>query len=428
MLTKIKENIFYLFIFLLPWQTVFILREVFINNEKFQYGSVNIFIYQLILLLLILLNYKKIFKFEDKKIIFILGLFLSWLFLTIFQSSDKILSFYFFSLHLLGAFLFLIIQNLNINFKKLSFSIILSTTLSSILGLYQFFTQTAFSSKWLGLSDHLAWQGGSSVIATESFRFLRAYGSMPHPNIMGGLLTIVLLLSLGAYIKASRSEIRWKMFLVATLPLNLLSLLTTFSRSAFLALVVGIILIVSYFLFKEKIPRKKDLWVIFYSLIILTALFFTAYSDIFSSRTQNENRLEKKSLTDRKIYLQDAREIIRQDCFSGTGPGNYTLTVLKNKKTSRKIWEIQPVHNLYLLVFSEIGFLGFAFFFSFVAIILSEIFQKFKSRKSNTILFSFLLITLLFSAFFDHWIWTGAFGIILFWLILALSKKETLFT
>ncbi len=428
MLTKIKENIFYLFIFLLPWQTVFILREVFINNEKFQYGSVNIFIYQIILLLLIILNYKKIFKFKDKKIIFILGLFLLWLFLTIFQSSDKILSFYFFSLHLLGAFLFLIIQNLNINFKKLSFSIILSTTLSSILGLYQFFNQTAFSSKWLGLSDHLAWQGGSSVIATESFRFLRAYGSMPHPNILGGLLTIVLLLSLGAYIKASRSEIRWKIFLVATLPLNFLSLLTTFSRSAFLALIVGIILIVSYFLFKEKLPRKKDLWVIFYAIIILTALFFTAYADLFSSRTQNETRLEKKSLTDRKIYLQDARELIRQNYFLGTGPGNYTSTVLKNKKTSRKIWEIQPVHNLYLLLFSEIGFWGFVFFFSLVAIILSEIYEKIKNQKSVAIIFSFLLTVLLFLGLFDHWLWSGAFGIILFWLILALSKKETLFT
>ncbi|MEF3691516.1 MAG: O-antigen ligase family protein [Candidatus Moraniibacteriota bacterium] len=323
--------------------------------------------------------------------------------------------------------MFLIIQTLNINFKKLSFSLILSATLSSILGLYQFFTQTAFSSKLLGLSDHLAWQGGSSVIATESFRFLRAYGSLSHPNIMGGLLAIVLLLSLGAYLKASRSELRWKMFLVATLPLNFLALLTTFSRSALLALLIGVILIVFYFLFKEKLPRKKDLWVIFYAIIILTVLFLTAYADLFSSRTQNETRLEKKSIADRKIYLQDAQQIIRQNPFLGVGPGNYTSTVLKDKKNSRKIWEIQPVHNLYLLVFSEIGFWGFIFFFSFVAIIISEISEKIKNRKSDATLFSFLLITLLFLALFDHWLWTGAFGIILFWLILALSEKESLF-
>jgi O-antigen ligase len=426
MLTKLQENIFYLFIFILPWQTVFILKEVFINREKFQYGTIGVYLFQLILFIWIILNFKKIFTCAEKKLIYILGVYLLWLLLTIFWSDNKSLALSFFCAHFLGVLLFLIIQSSAINFKKFSFSLISSATLGSILGLYHFFSQTTFANKWLGLSEHPAWQGGSSVIGSVSFRFLRAYGNMPHPNILGGFLVVILILSLGAYLKASKAELRWKMFLITTLPINLLALLTTFSRSAILTLLFGIFSIVFYFLIIEKSPKKKDLLVIFYTLLILFFIFFTAYSNLISSRTNTQSRLEKKSLDDREIYLEESKKIINKNFIKGVGLGNYTEFVSKNLAKNKEPWNIQPVHNVYLLIFSELGLIGFSIFMFFIIFNILEIFKLIKERNTNRVIFSIILISLILISFFDHWLWTTSFGIIIFWLVLGFSKEKDL--
>lgn len=425
-INKVLENIFYLFVFILPWQTIFLLREVFIAGEKFQYGTIGIYLFELILFFWIFLNIRKVFICTEKKLIFILSFYCLWIFLSIFWSTNKHIAFYFFIHNFLGVILFLIIQSSALNFKKFSFSLVASTTLGSILGLYQFFSQATFSNKWLGLSQYIPWQGGVSVIENGSFRVLRAYGTMPHPNIFGGLLAIVILLSLGAYLKANKNELRWKTFLILTIPINFVAILTTFSRSAFLALTIGAILIIFYFFFFEKSKKKKDLLVILYALVIITSLFFVAYSDLISSRTNLNSRLEKKSLIDRGVYLSDAKKIINKHLFIGVGAGNYTENVLINNIYHRKIWHIQPVHNIYLLIFSELGLIGFFILMFFIVFNLFEISKIIKEQDTNRVIFSFILIAMLVLSIFDHWLWTTPFGIIIFWLVLAFSKEKDL--
>ena len=426
MLTKIKNLIFYAFVFSLPWQTVFLLREIIVDGEKFQYGTIGIYLFQIILLSWITPNIKKIFSCTEKRIIYFLAIYLFFIFSSIFWSGDKALSFYFFTCHLLGVILFLIIQSSALNFKKFTFSLILSMTLVSILGLYQFFYQSSFSSKWLGLSIHSPWQGGTSVIITDSGRFLRSYGSMPHPNILGGMLTIVILLSIGAYFKANKDELRWKMFLVFTLPINYLAIITTFSRSAIFSAAIGIFLISFYFILIEKSKKKKDLLVLFYALLILTLLFSTAFSDLISSRTSSSSRLEKKSINDRIIYLEDAKKIIAEKPLLGVGLGQYSNNVLLKNKYSREIWNIQPAHNIYFIIFAEIGFLGFSVLLFFIVFNLLEVFKIIREKNTNRVIFSFIFLALLIISLFDHWLWTTPLGILVFWLILGFSKEKNL--
>jgi len=424
-INTLSAKIFYLFVFLLPWQTIFLLKEVFIEGEKFQYATIGIYLFELVLFVWLILNFKKITLCTDKRILYILITYTLWIFISIFWSLNKGIALYFLMHHILGIFLFLIIQSSALNFKKFSLSLITSVSFASILGLYQFFSQSTFSNKWLGLSQHIPWQGGTSVIESATFRVLRTYGNMSHPNIFGGMLAIILLLSLGAYLKANKNELRWKTFLIFTIPINFLALLTTFSRSSFLALFIGTILIVFYFLFFEKSKKKKDLLVIFYALVIITSIFSVAYSNIISSRSNIHSRLEKKSLDDRGAYLNDARKIINKNFFTGVGLGNYTEISRKNN-SQNKIWEIQPVHNIYLLIFSEIGLFGFSILIFFIIFTLLEIFKIVKERNTNRVIFSAILISLLMLSFFDHWLWTTPFGIITFWLILAFSQEKDL--
>jgi len=423
---KITDNLFYIFIFLLPWQTVYIAREIFIDGEKFQYATIGIYLFEIFLLLWIILNFKKIIFCNEKRLLYFLGFYSLYLLASIFWSQDKLLAANFFFVNLLGILTFLIIQSSALNFKKFSFSLISSVSLSSILGLYQFFTQSTFANKYLGLSVHLAEQGGVSVIETTTGRFLRLYGSMPHPNMMGGILMIALLLSAGAYFKAQKNELRWKTFLVLTIPINFTALIFTFSRGAWATSILGIIFLTFYFLSLEKSPKKKDVMVLFYALIILFSIIFVAYPEIFSSRTQIDSRLEKKSISDRQTYLNENRQIISRHPFLGVGLGNYTGNVLENKLIKKEIWNIQPVHNLYLLSFSEIGIVGFCLLAFLIVYNLTELPHLIQQRNTNRIIFSTILINILLISLVDHWFWTMPVGIILFWIIFGFSREKDL--
>ena len=101
--------------------------------------------------------------------------------------------------------------------------------------------------------------------------------------------------------------------------------------------------------------------------------------------------------------------------------------------TSIPAWKtgnIQPVHNAYLLIISELGIVGFVIFLLFL---ISLFFRKksMEKREGNlyltynvlyVILLSFLMIS-----FFDHYFWDIKQGMIIFVLpliILHIKIKE----
>ena len=58
--------------------------------------------------------------------------------------------------------------------------------------------------------------------------------------------------------------------------------------------------------------------------------------------------------------LRKAKEIIKDNWLIGVGIGNYTFA-LRAKYPEIKVWELQPVHNTYLLILAELGVVGFLF-------------------------------------------------------------------
>lgn len=427
MLKKIRENLFYYFIFLLPWQVIFIFKESYIDGEKFQSGTLGIYFFELILFIWIILNISKIKKYQDKKLVIIVFLLAGWSIISITWSENKYLSIFFSFRLVLGTFLFLILQRIALNFKKITFAFISSATLGGILGIFQFVTQSTFSSKWLGVSIHSAWQGGVSVLESGPYRLLRAYGEMSHPNIFGGLLSISLILGLGAYFKSTLKELRWRLFLLMTIAINFLALLTTFSRSSFLAFSIGTIILVCYFFYIQGPTFLKKVVPIFFIIIFIGSVFSSSYSDFLNSRVESSSRLEKKSLDERAIYIGDSKMIISKKPILGTGMGNYLFFIFKEREIKSEIWKYQPVHNLYLLIFSELGIVGFSLFLLLIILIIWEMFIYLKEHRTNKVIFSTIFISLLVLSFFDHWCWTSSFGIFIFWLILGFSKEKDVY-
>ncbi|TSD00417.1 MAG: Uncharacterized protein Athens071425_616, partial [Parcubacteria group bacterium Athens0714_25] len=287
--------------------------------------------------------------------------------------------------------------------------------------------------------------GGTSVIETPGGRWLRAYGTFPHPNVLGGYLTVILLLIIfqdtrhpenirhraGKTQETSNFKFlilklrNWKLFRNSKLEirnseyvLRLTSyvlifsgLVVSFSRSAWLVFAIGFILL---FIFKKDKRRELGKLVFVFSVIAL--VWIGVFSPLFFSRIAGEERLEKKSFDDRSAYVLQSKEIIKENFWLGTGAGNYTKAVA-DKNPQKPIWQIQPVHNVFLLVWSELGAIGLVLLIAFLFLWAIGLFLTNKYLP-------LLIVPCLLFFVFDHWLWTSHFGLLFLFLILALILKK----
>lgn len=468
---KFVEFGIYTFIFFLPWQTRWIFQAGKINGGASEYLTESLYGVDILLiglLILAVMNFRKniltsnaiasIYPFMEARMLLI---FLALGVVSIFWAQDKTLALYREAQIILALGFFWLIANFT-KISKLALSFVASLILPTLLGLWQFFTQTTFANKWLGLAQHQAGVGGTSVVETFSSgivdaRWLRAYGSFDHPNILGAtlavgilIITILLLrenkLSEVCHSRASgnlgsnagldslfqgndimqvklilRKRIYWlRLFLLFSLVLFSTGLFVSFSRSAWLGLILGIVFIaVSLFLQKKFLDLKN---LIFAGVLIgvVFSIMSLGYHDLVGVRIGGSTRLESLSFDQRALYLQQAKGIIARNPIFGTGIGNYIPTLLK-LNPSNQIWTYQPVHNVFLLAWAELGIFGMLFLVAF----LGNLFWQF-GRKS--LISGALLIAILPMLWLDHWFWSFHYGMMFFAIVVSLavsfSRKE----
>ena len=421
-LKRLTEISLLIFVFLLPWQTKLILRPD-INN----FNEISLYLSQIVLLLTIIffLSYQLLKKREDKKvpkIWYFLGVLEIFYFISFFFAQDKLLATYSFTVLLFGLTLFYLLRvGLNkaqyedscFNRVRAIYVFLTSIFLHSVLGIYQFLTQSSFANKYFGLASHDPQVLGTSVIEASSGRWLRAYGGFDHPNIFGGVLVFALLLT--AFLLAKRKIINSRiqayglLLMFVSYFVYLTALFFTFSRAAWLAFFVGLIFLA------VGIVRKEDKWVrgrffilIFFS-IVLFLLAALPYKDLIGSRLTADSRLEQISLTERTSQVFSAKNVIKKNPIFGIGAGNYVNFV--EKEFDAKNDFVQPVHNSYLLLWAESGIL------SLLALLL---FFYFLIRDGRRQTFSLaVIVALLLLMIFEHWFFSLPFGIIFFFFILG---------
>jgi O-antigen ligase len=197
----------------------------------------------------------------------------------------------------------------------------------------------------------------------------------------------------------------------------LTALFFTFSRSAWLALILSsIVLLFLFFAGKEKSSFKTLFKLLLFSFVLIL-IIAVPYKNLVKARFLGGTSLEIKSTQERIASMEQSEKIIKNNLFFGTGIGNYTL-VLKEYYEEEKYWPYQPVHNTFLLIFSEIGLLGFLFFIAMFFYLI------YKSFKYNFFVNLSLLISLFVFMFFDHWLWSLHFGVLFFWVVLALVYRD----
>ena len=80
-----------------------------------------------------------------------------------------------------------------------------------------------------------------------------------------------------------------------------------------------------------------------------------------------------------------------------------------------------PVHNIFILIASEIGILGLGTFILFLASLIGGGIKDF-FRGNSLLTYSLLLITfyILLISMYDHYFWTLQQGSLMFWIVLGL--------
>src|SRR3989344_8434786 len=277
---------------------------------------------------------------------------------------------------------------------------LISMTIAAVLGIGQYVFQYAPAQKWLGLAEHIPAQGGTSVIEYGGTRFLRAYGPFPHPNIFGGYLVLALLIVIAR--SATQGEVvpsgLFRQPVAGLLSvLFTLVLAFTFSRSAWLAWLVGIILFGGFYKNTRHMMRI--------SMIVMAIMLIALWPKTLTRFTGDE-RLEKRAISERITSIHDGIALWKQHPWFGVGPGNFVNTFFVQHPDTAW-WQLAPPHNVFVLLLAEYGIAGIIFF----AVVFAGYFFALPHAKNY-----FLPLTLapLFTlALFDHYLVSFYSGIML---------------
>lgn len=155
----------------------------------------------------------------------------------------------------------------------------------------------------------------------------------------------------------------------------------------------------------------RYLALIFFSAILLF-IIARPYQDLLAVRIEADTRLEQKSINERKTYLEQAKNLIKNRPVFGTGIGNYTSVLNKEEGNRRPAWVNPPVHNGFLLLIAENGIIAFLFFAGFLICL---IIKDRRETYSGAIFIALLILIML-----DHWLISLPFGVLFLFFILGL--------
>lgn len=430
--TKHQHFLFFLFIvFILPFQQRFFFSSSAskIDNYFIEYNSYYFSTIELLIALFLVVQRKKTL-FVLKSILSRRLWFVAFSVITILLTastlfSENILLSAHKVLHLSLWILFIAIGSNIIKdyFQYFSFlmAIIISSLVQACISIYQFLQQKSVGLSFLGESQISPSILGVAKIDVSSIKMIRAYGTFPHPNMLAAFLLIGLAFTFFCFLRrtstinimrrnnfllncstwnnlAPRNAFRiYEMLLYISSLILLLAIFLTFSR-------MGIILSLPLIFAFSFISRRADrIYTI--SVSVFCFLLVIIFSSSIISRLQEKQLSKAEPTSLRGIYIDASKRIIMEETLLGSGPGT---NVIKQLAISPRLnpWEFQPVHNTYLLIISDMGFLMLITLGLSMAII---VVRHTLIREGEGILWLTLAL-MLASALFDHYLYSFSQG------------------
>ena len=264
---------------------------------------------------------------------------------------------------------FLITQYFNKkDFEKISKTILTSSTIIALLGVFQFLSQflwdkmTVFNfwSKYLArffLGEAFA----QSVITNPSWwvniggrTLLRATSLFPDPHMLSFFLGMTLPLVIPFLFKKKASLRHYTIYTIVTL-INLTALVLTFSRGGYLGLIAsGLIL---FFLLFKYLNQRQKLLIVLASLLLIIAV--VAIGPV-RSRLLSSFDFSEGSVSGRLEIWNQSLSVWLKNFWLGVGIGNYSYYLSPLHSYRAPIY----AHNTYLDIGVEMGILALLAWFS----------------------------------------------------------------
>lgn len=414
-LGKIQEKAFYLLFLFLPVQLGYHFNFSFaqIAGIRSDYLTPVIYFSDLIIFAVILPEFFYLvsqfpgFVWEKGKqaIIFFL-LFLFLLISVTYIAENTGAAFYKFLKIIELSLLYAAAVRIKPQFSKAALFLTIALFYTSLIALAQFFLQRSLGGLlwYLGERTFSASSPGIAAVNVNGSLLLRPYATFPHPNVLGAFLALASL-SILFFIKGKRFKVRHVNFYILSLFLTVIALGLTFSRAALTVFFSGIIL---YYLLKIKkifsfFQKKAAFLIVFSSIFIFSIISPLFLQDLFKN----------KSLLERKEMVSVSWEIFKKNIIFGTGLNNTLEAQYGLFSPKVGLYAREPVHNIYLLLLTELGLTGFIVFFFF----LKFLYQKAVKKRISLL----ILLQLLSLGMFDHYLITLHQGQLIFLLMTSFA-------
>lgn len=297
--------------------------------------------------------------------------------------------------------------------KILTSTVILTSTIFTLffqsgVAILQFLNQSSIAGYLFLGEANLSKQIGLAKQTINGVEKILPYGTTAHPNILGGIIALYLILLIGILVRPELKKKKYhqQLFIVGPIIISLLALGLTFSLSAWLTFAIGTILI-----FKKFKPKKLILSSI--TILLLIPLLLQ-----LGSKFSNDPSIK------RRAYLnQAALNMFKDNPIWGVGLNNFTSRVEEYSPTREVVRFTQPSHNTILLVLSEFGLLGL------ITIILikkesAKIILKNKKELKKNITWGSIIITIMTPIIvLDHYLITNQSGLLLLVVIGVITRN-----
>jgi O-antigen ligase len=271
--------------------------------------------------------------------------------------------------------------------------LMLMVAINSLVGIAQVWLQHSIGLSWLGeLILDPVWRG-MSVLILGDMRFLRGYGLTDHPNILGGALAMALIaLVICPHKRTNASQI----LNVLIFALGCAALCLTFSRAAWLALMIGLVVLLLKGYFRHHHQK-----LIFMQIGIAVGVITISATlpQFFSRLDTTSNPVAAAGQLERGYINAKAMELFIEHFIFGTGLGTSPIAFKESYPAFPLSY--QPAHIVILVLADELGVFGVIGYAVFVGFGL----WRLRSKNAIALLVAFVAIGVL-----DHYPLTSAWG------------------
>ena len=281
------------------------------------------------------------------------------------------------------------------NIKALTLALLLSSIIVSFIAVLQIVLNHSLNGAFyfLGERSFISSTIGVAKFSLNDQTIVRPYATFAHPNVLAFFIFFAgIILSFNARFE---NGLR-KALIYLSSSISFMVLIFTFSRVITLSAFIYI-----FYLFSLLKAKKITYLLLFVITLTLFLIFEGRYADFSSIYKETK---ERQGLSTISVNL------IKESPIFGVGVNNFFVHEIKYQKEVTPVF-LQPVHNIYLYLFSQIGLVAGVLVMVFIFKTLKQVRASFltsKSKSSKAFYTSIfiVLIAALCTGLFDHFLLT----------------------